>query len=175
MPQTAEIVFGRKIADELENEIIDRPHLARIPRYSEPEHQIDCSIDGVPFRGFIDSYEPDTHQFLEYKTGRNAWTDKKVLKHLQLPIYSLLIEHEHGHVADKCHLVWIETRFITKTLQMGEHTLEAQTRELELTGMFEMFERVITKEEREETKKLIIKVAEEISEDYTSYPHPMLA
>lgn len=167
--ETTESLYGKLIAKIMEDpvEIAKNPTLALVPRYSEPEYDITVDIEGIPVRGYIDSYDPDTHSFYEYKTSHtNSWNKVSVAKHLQLPFYSLLIEEKHKKVNRTCHLVWIETEFSKKTIEFAGHTLEADSRELRLTGKIETFKRIIPKWERERVRQLIVKVAEEIHEDY---------
>ncbi len=175
--ETAETIFGKNIAETLEdkNLVEKHPVLSLIPRYSEPEYSVKVEIEGIPLMGYLDSYDPEGHAICEYKTGHLSidgkvpWNDVKVAKHEQLPFYSLLIKTAHGKVDPKVKLVWIETKFKNKNIEFNGNTLTSQTRELELTGKFQVFERHIYKWELDKMKENIIKVAKEIHEDFTAY------
>lgn len=163
---TIETIFGKEFAERLEK---NDSLLAHIPRYNKPEYDIKCEIEGVPIRGFIDSYDTETFSFLEYKTSRTKnWTQDSVNKHIQLPFYSFVIKELHGKINDECKLIWVETRFKNNTFIYKGHTLFGK-RELELTGRVEIFSRTITHDEREEMRKLIVQVAQEISESYAQF------
>lgn len=172
MPENAEMLFGKQIAKMLE---FDDETLKFIPRYEISEHAINVEIDGVLVQGYVDTFSPKLKKFREYKTGHlnlkglPPWDKVAVAKHEQLPFYSLLIEKSEGSVDPVCHLDWVETEFKMKTKEFQGHILEAQSRELFLTGRIETFERKIAKWERTRIKDLILKCAQEISEDYTAY------
>lgn len=161
---TPEIRFGKHIAEELENNGKNYPHIRQLPK---PEQEFSLELNGVPLYGFIDSYHPETGEFLEYKTGRVKWTQKRVDNHLQLPIYSLAIKELFGKTVDVCHLIWMETRKV-KEQKRGLIGHE-NSHEIELTGEVKEFERYIDDKEREHTKELIVAVAEDISKDYTTW------
>lgn len=164
MVVTPELSFGKMIADRLENR---HESVAHIKQYPKPEQQIKVNIGGVPIFGFIDSYDPETRSFLEYKTGRKPWTQTRVDKHLQLDIYSLAIEEIFGSVTDECELIWMETAKVEKP-QVGLVAHE-DSYGIELTGKVNSFPRTITKGDREATRQLIVSVAEAISKDYTKW------
>lgn len=172
---TKETVFGKNIASDLEKDCSDDPYLSKVPRFSHPEYKMELEIDGVPFLGFIDSFDLERKRFREYKTGhrnkkgKSPWDIHKVYNHLQLPLYSLAIEREFGEVEDICYLDWIETDWREKTIEFEGHTLSCGEKELHLTGYVESFERIITQKERDDTAKLLVTVAQEIHDDYQLY------
>ena len=94
-----EMTFGKKIAKILESpeEIAKNPLLQEVPRYTHPEFRLQVEMEGVRLNGFIDSFDPVSNRFLEYKTrhknykGDVPWDSVKVAKHEQLPFYSLMI------------------------------------------------------------------------------------
>lgn len=161
---TPELAFGKSVATLLENADASMSH---VKQYSHPEYQINVSINGVPFFGFIDSFDPATKSILEYKTGKQPWTQARVDKHLQLALYSLSIELLEGEVNNTCELIWLETRKVEK--KSSGLISHEESYGIELTGRVETFERTITKAEREETAALITKVADEIARDYAEY------
>lgn len=174
---TSEMVFGKRIASLLENdeEVKKHPVLSLIPRLPVSEYSIEVDIEGIPVKGYLDMFNPEDNSFVEIKTGHLSkegkvpWSNISVAKHLQLDFYSLLIKSKHGKVAPMCNLIWLETEFKNKTIEFDGHILTGETRELDLTGRFEIFNRRIHSYERDLAKSLIQKIALEISEDYTSY------
>lgn len=161
---TPELYFGKKISKLLEDK---HESLEHIRQYSVPEQEISVEIAGVPIYGFVDSFEPEPCAFLEYKTGVTPWTEKRVLEHLQLDIYSTAIEEIFGKVQDECTLIWMQTEKIEKP-QTGRITHE-QAYEIGFTGKVIEFPRVITKEDRDKTRSLLVEVATAISKDYSEF------
>lgn len=167
-----EMDFGKAIAKLLED---SDPSVAHVPRLPVPEQAFVVEIDEVPVKGYIDTFDPETKQFFEYKTGHLdrsgnvPWDMVKVRKHPQLTLYSLAIEVKYGSVENVCKLIWLETQFKKKKHTFAGIELEGESRELELTGRMEVFERDIKKWERTRMRKLIRKVAEEISNDFQTY------
>ena len=161
---TPELAFGKKIADLLETK---DESVAHIKQYLKPEQKINCEIEGVPIFGFIDSFDPETNSFYEFKTGRVAWTQKRVDKHLQLDIYSLCIENIFGSVNDECELIWMETeKNEEKTTGLITHE---ESHRIVLTGVVKEFKRTITESDRFACRDMIVRVAREISDDYSKY------
>lgn len=165
---TVETLFGKKIATMLEE---NKDEMKHIPRYAEPEFSIEVMIGGVKVLGYLDSYDPDRHRFLEYKTGHMTWDKLRVLKHDQLVFYSMLIKESTGKVHPWCHLIWMETEFVKKKIMMGNIELEerGRTKTLRLTGKVKKFRRYISKNDRERMKVELLQVVEEIKYDYQSY------
>ncbi len=173
-PGSKFLLFGSEIAKGLENKTIILPALTQYP---VQEYQCKFDVDGVPFFGYVDQYDPDRFKFREIKTGstrpdgKPRWTNDLVNKHLQLDIYSLLIWLKNGKVDDECHLDWIKTRAkkVCITDFTGEESCSESNNEMELTGEVESFSRIITQTERDRARFLIRSVAEEISADYSAY------
>lgn len=176
---TAYTQFGKEIAETLEDEALtaEHPILSQIPSYDIPEYPVEHTIEGVPIKGYIDSFCPYGFKILEYKTGirakngKPAWSHLKVRRHEQLLLYSLLIKEMHGYVDPTVTLVWMETKW-------GEHCTETYFNDkaftkcgpqLELTGHFKTFDRTIEDWEHLKMKQEIVRIATEISEDYTHY------
>lgn len=162
------MVFGNEVTEAMER---GEDWVAFIPRYPVFERKLLVEIEGIPVVAYIDNSEPTTNAFREQKTGKTKWTENKVNKHIQLPLYSLLLEIEDGFVTDECILVDVRTRNKTKVYKMGDIEMKGESRELELTG--EVFEtkRIITDEDRAEMRKTVIRVGREIEEDYAAYRH----
>lgn len=161
---TPELAFGKRIGELLENNDESMKHVLR---YDTAEQELKFEVDGIPILGYIDTFDTKLNKIGEYKTGKTPWTQGRVDKHLQLDIYSLGVETIFGEVDDECVLVWLETQ--KRELQQGGRRTHAQAYEIEFTGKVKEFTRVITKEDRETAYNTIIKVAQDISEDYTDW------
>ena len=161
---TPELQFGKNVATLLEHADESMKH---IKQYSHPEYKLNVTIDGVPIFGFIDSFDPETLSYLEYKTGKQPWTQARVDKHFQLDLYSVCIEELFGDVHDECELIWMETRKIDKP-QMGL-TTALDSYEIEFTGNVRSFLRTITKSDRQEARKNIVRISDEIKQDYQEW------
>lgn len=166
---TSEMSFGKKIADLLESK---DPSLAHVPHYDTAEYGIDVMIDDVRVVGRIDSLDLERVKFLDHKTGHSAWTRSKVLKHTQLPFYSLLLKERFGKVDNVCHIIWMETRFVKRVVKFAGHVLEEMGRgKLELTGRVKKFRRVVLERDRKAIRTDLLQVAREIREDYQKVIH----
>ena len=168
-PDTVYTMFGRE-----SHEAIDQDPQYKDIRLPEAEKKMLVKVGGVPILGYIDTYDPDTHDFGEYKTGirkpdgKPRWTQHLVNMHDQLPLYSLLIEAEFGVKINKTYLVWLTTEFCENTIKKGGVTLN-KGRKLRLTGEMERFERRIYQYDRDRMKKLIKTTAKEINDDYEQW------
>lgn len=161
---TPELTFGKKIGEMLEN---DDESLRHILRYDTAEQKLEFDVDGISILGYIDTFDSERKKVGEYKTGKVPWTQGRVNKHLQLDIYSLGVETVFGNVDDECVLVWLETEKVMKPAN-GRST-HSNAYEIQFTGKVKEFTRVITKEDRENAYNTIIRVAQDISEDYTDW------
>ncbi len=174
--QTVETVFGHEVHKKLEKgEIV----IEGLPRYPKTEYNIEVKIGKAPSQikigGCLDAFDPDTLSFLDYKSshlsreGKVPWNRVKVAKHMQLVFYSLLVQEKHRKVNPLTHLIWLETKFQSKTIEYDGHTLEAQIRTLDLTGTYQVFPRYIPEWARVALRKLILEKAKEISDDFNVY------
>lgn len=169
---TAETVFGHKIHHAIEN---GETVLEGLPRYSKSEYNIEVEVDGVRIGGCLDSFDPEKFSFLDYKSshrnkdGKAPWDNVRVAKHMQLVFYSLLVKKKHGKVDPWTKLVWIETEFGKSTKEFDGHILEGQTRELFLTGNFQVFNRRIAEWERAKLRETIVRCSKEINEDFSKW------
>ena len=167
-PDNVFSLFGRETHSLLET----KKNLAHIPRFSVPELEIKVTIAGVPVLGYIDSFAPKRRSFIDFKTGIRfpdgspRWTQLEVEKSDQLPLYSLLIQEKYGRVYPVCKLIWLETRFKPQKERIGSRVIEGEGNELELTGYYKVFRRVIEDWERENARKEVVRTAKEISADY---------
>jgi hypothetical protein len=163
--ETRESIFGKTTAKMLEDGVKDKV-LDRVPRYHFKEYRIEQEICGIPFLAVLDSFQKSTGSILEYKTSKNPWTPLMVQKHLQLDVYSLLVKLLHGYVDPWTKLVWIETEYTPELQQVGSRQLLGESNQLRFTGRIEIFKRRIPEWERQMMKQKIVRVAQEISEDY---------
>jgi len=161
---TPELTFGKRIGELLEN---DDESMRYVLRYDTPEQELKFEVDGVPILGYIDTFDSNNKKIGEYKTGKTPWTQGRVDKHFQLDVYSLGVETIFGKVDDECVLVWLETQRVEKKAE-GRCT-HSGAYEIEFTGRVKEFVRTITKEGRENAYNQIIKIAQDISEDYTDW------
>lgn len=168
--ETPETMYGRDIAKAFEN---NDPRVAHVPRYPISEHSIKIAYKGITLLGYIDSYDPARHAFLEYKTGHTRkdgsapWSQLLVAKHEQLDFYSLLIELKEGSVARECELIWLETEKKYKSTDFEGISLQSSTYTLELTGRVERFARKIYAYDRKAIAQEIVRVAHDIATDYS--------
>ena len=125
------------------------------------------------YKAFIDNIDLARNRFREQKTTMNRWSKNKIDQHIQLDIYSLLLQEKYNKVCNTCSLVWVETQKKEKTVMMNGIELTGLGTEptLSLTGKFEETKRKITQDDRDATRELIGRVAKEISEDYKAIGH----
>lgn len=176
---TAETVFGHEMHKLMQNGRRWRVHpiLKNLPRFDVPEKNIVLTLPGnVRIGGRLDSFDPSTQSFIDYKfshrnkDGKAPWDAVKVARHRQMVFYSILICRKFNRVDPYTRLVWVETAFKKNQVEgFAGHTLESDSRELVLTGEFQVFKRRIAKWEREAMEANIIKVAKEIDEDYHKF------
>lgn len=166
-PDSAFSLFGREVHALIDSD----PKFADI-RLAQAEKKVEVEIDGIPVLGYIDTYDPDTPLLGEYKSairnpdGTSKWTKSTVLKHNQLPFYSLLVQEKYGVKVNKTYLVWLETAWEEGKKKMGGATI-GFGRRLVLTGHTERFERRIYQYDRDRMRKWIVESAKEISDDFT--------
>lgn len=163
---TQEIIFGKKIAKQLEDD----------PTIIGSETRIQVTLkNGLKLLSYLDSFDEKTFSIVEYKTGHLSkdgkcpWTALKVAKHKQLDWYSMMVKKKYGKVNPTVTLIWLETAFGQKSITFNGHELTDQSRELHLTGKQEIFTRKIPQWQRDALEKDIIKTAREITEDYIAY------
>lgn len=168
--------FGKKVATMLEtDEHKTDPVLSKIPKYKVSEHPIEHAIEGVPIKAYIDSFDPKKGRILEYKTsvkkkhGPPAWNKVAVQKHEQLLLYHLLVKETLGFVHPVVTLVAMETDWSEE--KAGGLLKKDEGRSLYLTGKFEVFKRTIKDWEHDRMRQLIVQVAKEVSEDFSTRSH----
>lgn len=157
--------FGKTIAKLIE-EGKHKELLPDLDVYDTPEHEIKCNVLGVPILSFLDSWDSKNNVFLEYKTGKIAWTKAKVQKHDQLVFYATALKWSTGKIPFHCDLIWIETKEGSNEVEDFWRTNE---KEVQLTGRVISFHREIDEREVDRMERLIVKVATEISDAYKAY------
>lgn len=86
-PETQEMTFGKLVADSFQT----KNPLAPVSLYPVIEKKLEVVFSGIPLIGFIDTYDPITHNFREFKTSKTLWTSKKAQEHGQLRMYALML------------------------------------------------------------------------------------
>jgi hypothetical protein len=176
--QTPYTTFGKEIAEILEVPKKRKAHpvLSKIPCYKESEFLLEFEVDGVPIKGMIDSFDPKKKRIIEYKTGvrkegKPAWNAASVKKQNQTLLYSLGVDILMGEVHPVSKLVWMETCWKEDCWEIpfGDQVLTECGPKLDLTGHFEVFKRKIESWELLWMRQEVVKIATEISEDYTRY------
>ena len=163
--------YGNEVTEAMEKK---ETWVAFIPCYDTFELPLFVEINGILIKAFIDNIDMKTLRFREQKTTMTSWSENKINKHIQLDIYSLLLQEKYGKITEKCSLVWVETQKVeAKPVIMDGIELTGLGVEptLSLTGKFKETERIITSEDRDEVRELIVRVAKEISEDYKAMGH----
>lgn len=155
--------FGKWFAKEIE-EGRHKKYFPDMPVYDKFEHKMEIELDGVKLLSFIDSYHPEEHVFLEYKTGKAPWSLKKVQKHDQLAFYALGLYKLTGKMPEYCDLVWLETAEIDESKMKGLYNIENEG--IYFTGRMEVYRRNFDIRELERIEAEIIKSAEDISKAY---------
>lgn len=161
--QTAEILFGKSIATKLEKK---EKVLEDILLCSHSEYPLEVNFKGITLKGFIDCFDPETLQIIEYKTGHKPWTKPLVQKHKQLDFYCLMTFLKFGKYNSNVILQWLPTEI--EELRYNGMKLHRK-RKLRLTGEVKTFKRKICKWEIEKLKLDVLIVAQEISADYTEF------
>lgn len=159
---TPEMRFGSESAANREKGIHDEipEHL----RYDLPEFKLDVLVEGVRCIGAIDCCHSSFKMFREDKTGVKPWTDVLVQKREQLVMYATLLKYQTGIMPDYCDLVWIETKRLDST-----GVWSANKKVIVATGYVKSFRRNFEKKEIDRMVKKILRVAQDISEDYNRY------
>lgn len=160
--------FGNKVTLAMEN---NEDWVAFIPRFSVFERKFIVDIDGIPFKGSIDQFEPATGAFAEQKTVNKKWSDNKIKNHKQFDRYSLAIELMDGKVQDEAYFIDVRTALKKKTTTFNGIELESDDVEITLTGEFNKIPRIVTAEDRRRAYEEIVRVGREIEEDFAAYKH----
>lgn len=162
--------FGNEVTLAMEK---GEEWVAFIPRFSVFERKFIVNVDGIPFKGSIDQFEPATGSFVEQKTVMKKWSDKKIKEHKQFDRYSMAIELLDGFVADQAWFLDVRTEKVQETINFNgiELPKTGGNPKLRLTGEFNLIERIVTHEDRKAAYEEIVRVGREIAEDFAAYKH----
>ena len=152
---TPAMEYGKKLATILEKgddekDILITGLFHLLPKYKVAEKELTAEMSGIKLLGKLDSYDPKTHNFYEYKTGKK-WTQRRVDNHGQLTFYSMLI-YLNYKILPKMKLIWVET--------------ENKEGEIQATGKIKEFETERTLPDILKFMAKIKKVAQAISAMY---------
>ena len=110
--------YGKATADAIESGVetgdaLFDTAITLLTKYSKIEHEIQATLQtpygSVDLLGKLDTFDPETLNFREYKTGKTIWTEHRAKKHRQLHHYQLLIWLKHGKISQNIALDWLET------------------------------------------------------------------
>ncbi len=111
-PETKEMIFGKKLANELENGTCDIPELVKKTPYKK-EHPFKVMFGKIPLIGFCDDFDTTTFKVLnEVKTGKKDWDQKRADLHGQFDMY-LLMNYITNKIPPEevvCTLHWLPTQ-----------------------------------------------------------------
>lgn len=82
-----EMEFGKEVGGKLEK---DPTYMPEVLREGVMEYKLEARWKGIKLIGYADSLHDREFILNEFKTGRNAWTQKKVNDHGQLTMYALI-------------------------------------------------------------------------------------
>ena len=134
--------------------------------YDVREYEIRTNVLGVPILSYLDDYDPINNVFREKKTGKEPWTQARVIKHGQLVFYATALKHSIGKIPAYCDLDWIQTR--EGALEVDDFWRENE-KIIQVTGYIKSFHREFDEREIEKMEQLIVKSAWEISEAYKNF------
>lgn len=143
--------FGTNVAELIENDQFP----IEVPRYAKMEHEMSALIKkpDVPLFGRMDTFDPETLAFRDYKTGKRPWTPVMAYKSDQLLFYAVMIHRNYGIVPPEAWIDWIET----------EDDGEGGVR---ITGRVESFQCELDIDRIKRMEERIVQTAEEISNAY---------
>jgi len=95
--ENKEMAFGKKIAEGLEGKIeCPEVDFVNILPKCQREYEIKIDFEDIPILVKMDAFDDKKLIIDEYKTGRSAWTQKKVDKHGQLTMYAMAVWKNMG-------------------------------------------------------------------------------
>lgn len=87
-PPNARMTFGSQVGKRIET---DPTYIPQLPR-GIMEYELKATMNDIELIGYADSYNPETKELDEFKTGGvSSWNKKKVESHDQLTFYALLL------------------------------------------------------------------------------------
>lgn len=118
VPRNRYTDFGSEVAEDAEkgtssNEEV-RALNAMLPAYDSMEHKIDARVKTergfLLLHGRLDTYDTKAIRFRERKTGKVAWTDRRVARHGQIDFYHMLIFLSTNKPPTEAWLDWAQTQ-----------------------------------------------------------------
>lgn len=124
---TQELVFGKKIDMQIQDDPTFLPELVRYPIL---QHHMSGTFNGIPLIGYADTYAPPIKYedkkgavktiaaIRDYKTGRKKWDQKRADETGQLTMYLFML-----YLRDKirpedveCFIDWLPTCYLNKEI-----------------------------------------------------------
>lgn len=129
-PPSKEMLFGKKVADSFQT---DTP-LVPFILYPVVEHKLEVNFGKQSLLGFIDTYDPISHNFREFKTSKTLWSKSKAQNHKQLHFYAFCIYLIHKIPPEKytIHLDCVQTKDIDDNTVRLIQPLKTVTHEIKL-------------------------------------------
>lgn len=156
--------YGKLVADALERgeetgDVLTDAAMLLLPKYDIADQEIfgelKTKYGWLKLIGKPDSMSSETKEFLEFKTGRVAWTPTKAQNHPQMIFYAIVILLAFGIQNEKAHLAWIETEEVDGVVRP--------------TGHLETFPVTFTKSQYLEFQADMVRVALEIELAWASH------
>lgn len=110
--------FGKKFAESLEferdtDEVLTDATILLLPKYDVRDKEIFAELKTnygwLRLLAKPDTFNSQSFEFREYKTGFNPWTQAKADKHFQLRFYAVVIYLKYKKILPDAYLDWIET------------------------------------------------------------------
>lgn len=104
-----EMTFGSNIDKRIQE---DPKFLPTIPRYPLMQHKMKATLGKIPLVGVPDGLDFKNYLLADYKTGKNAWDQKRADETGQLTMYLLLIYETEKIKPEKfrCFIHWLPTQ-----------------------------------------------------------------
>ncbi len=169
--------YGKVVAEALEKgiqtgDLLTDAAMLLLPKYDIADQEIRTTIkteDGCfDVIGRPDSMSSATKDFLEYKTGKGAWTAKKAQKHPQMVFYAMLIYLAHKVVLPGAKLIWIQT----EDQEIWDPNSYNSKKVIKPTGRVENFDVYFTLQDILGCMAETIRVAKEIEIAWVSHVKP---
>lgn len=165
--------FGKMFADALEKseetgDLRTDAAMLLIPKYDIADVAINTELE-TPY-GWLkliakpDSLNSKTQDFLEFKTGKVAWTQRKAQKHLQMIYYAVSIWLHTGVKNRTAKLVWIETEVV-----LTEDPFKVLVARTQPTGRIEVFPVSFSDQDYADCIASMSRVASEIELAYAGH------
>lgn len=105
-----ELLFGSMIDKQLQNDTEFLPDLERLPYL---QYKLEAEYKGIKLLGYPDGWDPDStpKRMNDFKTGKNAWTQKKADETGQLTMYATILYLSEGIKPEEIdfQIDWMET------------------------------------------------------------------